>query len=159
MSLKTHLVAFCFTTWCLLGSYATVHQCSQLRAVNFTSSVPIQVSIYHKCHLYRTKFFSVSGPAHAGVSGQSNNPAVVGQGVFATASFATFKMRKDVELWEICFTMLQKVPKAYNKVNIWSTSKSAYKENIRKTLFFSALCNVLSAFLSVICYHLMAVRS
>lgn len=57
-----------------------------------------------------------TGPALAGVSAQSNNPAVVGQGVFATASFATFKMRKDVELWEICFTMLQKVPKAYNKV-------------------------------------------
>ena len=56
------------------------------------------------------------GPALAGVSMHSNNPAVVGQGVFATASFATFKMRKDVELWEICFTMLQKVPKAYNKV-------------------------------------------
>ncbi|KAL4232681.1 hypothetical protein ACF0H5_007369 [Mactra antiquata] len=55
------------------------------------------------------------GPALAGVSAQSNNPAVVGQGVFATASFATFKMRKDVELWEIAFTMLQKVPKAYNK--------------------------------------------
>ena len=55
----------------------------------------------------------------AGVSGQSNNPAVVGQGVFATASFATFKMRKDVELWEICFTMLQKVPKAYNKVCVY----------------------------------------
>ena len=56
------------------------------------------------------------GPALAGVSIHSNNPAIVGQGVFATASFATFKMRKDVELWEICFTMLQKVPKAYNKV-------------------------------------------
>ena len=56
------------------------------------------------------------GPALAGVSMHSNNPAIVGQGVFATASFATFKMRKDVELWEICFTMLQKVPKAYNKV-------------------------------------------
>ncbi|XP_053397319.1 dynein axonemal heavy chain 5-like isoform X6 [Mercenaria mercenaria] len=55
------------------------------------------------------------GPALAGISAQSNNPSVVGQGVFATASFATFKMRKDVELWEICFTMLQKVPKAYNK--------------------------------------------
>ena len=61
--------------------------------------------------------FYSPGPALAGISMHSNNPAIVGQGVFATASFATFKMRKDVELWEICFTMLQKVPKAYNKVD------------------------------------------
>jgi hypothetical protein len=68
-----------------------------------------------------TEMFSLviyinTGPALAGISAQSNNPSVVHQGVFATASFATFKMRKEVELWEICFTMLQKVPKAYNKV-------------------------------------------
>ena len=63
------------------------------------------------------------GPALAGVSIYSNNPAIVGQGVFATASFATFKMRKDVELWEICFTMLQKVPKAYNKVSSVITAR------------------------------------
>ncbi|KAK6187606.1 hypothetical protein SNE40_005595 [Patella caerulea] len=55
------------------------------------------------------------GPALAGVSTQSNNPSIVGQGTFATASYATFKMRKDVELWEICHTMLSKVPKAYTK--------------------------------------------
>lgn len=71
--------------------------------------------------------YVVTGPALAGVSGQSNNPAVVGQGVFATASFATFKMRKDVELWEICFTMLQKVPKAYNKVH---TRQQVYNPRI-----------------------------
>lgn len=77
-----------------------------------------------------------SGPALAGVSGQSNNPAVVGQGVFATASFATFKMRKDVELWEICHTMLQKVPKAYNKVwfmfSIWLLVESLKRARFNK---------------------------
>lgn len=55
------------------------------------------------------------GPPLAGVSSQSNNPSVVEQGVFSTASYATYKMRKDVELWEICYNMLQRVPKAYNK--------------------------------------------
>ncbi|XP_070190368.1 uncharacterized protein [Littorina saxatilis] len=55
------------------------------------------------------------GPPLAGVSSQSNNPAIVEQGVFSTASYATYKMRKDVELWEICYNMLQRVPKAYNK--------------------------------------------
>ncbi|XP_076466964.1 uncharacterized protein LOC143298129 [Babylonia areolata] len=55
------------------------------------------------------------GPPLAGVSSQSNNPAIVDQGVFSTASYATYKMRKDVELWEICYNMLQRVPKAYNK--------------------------------------------
>ncbi|XP_035829673.1 dynein heavy chain 5, axonemal isoform X2 [Aplysia californica] len=56
-----------------------------------------------------------TGPPLASVSSQSNNPLVVEQGVFSTASYATYKMRKDMELWEICYTMLQKVPKAYNK--------------------------------------------
>ncbi|XP_060567478.1 dynein axonemal heavy chain 5-like [Ruditapes philippinarum] len=76
-------------------------------------SMPSTDTLTHK--LFPRPPTPFEGPALAGVSAQSNNPAVVGQGVFATASFATFKMRKDVELWEICFTMLQKVPKAYNK--------------------------------------------
>ena len=66
------------------------------------------------------KFFVLSGPALAGVSTQSNNPAVVGMGTFSTASYATLKMRKDVELWEICHSTLSKVPKAYNKVSAYS---------------------------------------
>ena len=66
----------------------------------------------HTCSLQ----FCWSGPPLAGVSSQSNNPAIVEQGVFSTASYATYKMRKDVELWEICYNMLQRVPKAYNKV-------------------------------------------
>ncbi|XP_025098007.1 LOW QUALITY PROTEIN: dynein gamma chain, flagellar outer arm-like [Pomacea canaliculata] len=55
------------------------------------------------------------GPPLAGISYQSNNPSVVEQGLFSTASYATYKMRKDVELWEICYNMLQRVPKSYNK--------------------------------------------
>ncbi|XP_059166583.1 dynein axonemal heavy chain 8-like [Physella acuta] len=61
------------------------------------------------------EFVLQTGPALANISSQSNNPLVVDQGVFSTASYATYKLRKDMELWEICHTMLQKVPKAYNK--------------------------------------------
>ena len=69
------------------------------------------------------------GPPLAGVSSHSNNPAIVEQGVFSTASYATYKMRKDVELWEICYNMLQRVPKAYNKV--WPTAVMGMKLNCK----------------------------
>ncbi|KAL5010133.1 hypothetical protein ScPMuIL_012438 [Solemya velum] len=55
------------------------------------------------------------GPALAGISQHSNNPLVVGQGVFSCASYCALKMRKEMELWEICHTSLSKVPRAYNK--------------------------------------------
>ena len=38
------------------------------------------------------------------------------QGVFASSSYTVLKLRKDVELWDICHNTLQKLPKAYNKV-------------------------------------------
>ena len=57
-----------------------------------------------------------AGPALANISTQSNNPQVIEQGVFASASFATLRMKKEVELWEVCHTMIPKVPKAYVKV-------------------------------------------
>jgi dynein heavy chain len=53
----------------------------------------------------------------ANISAQSNNPQVVHMGVFASASFATLKMKKEVELWEVCHVMLPKVPRAYSKVS------------------------------------------
>lgn len=37
-------------------------------------------------------------------------------GVFASASFAVKKMRKETELWEICHTTIPKVPKPFTKV-------------------------------------------
>lgn len=55
------------------------------------------------------------GPALAGISKYSNNPSVVSRGVFATASHAALKLRKDIELWEICHNMLQKVPKPWSR--------------------------------------------
>ncbi|XP_052807484.1 dynein axonemal heavy chain 5-like isoform X7 [Mya arenaria] len=76
-------------------------------------AMPSTETLSHK--LFQRPPSPFEGPALANISSQSNNPSVVGHGVFATASFASFKMRKEVELWEICYTMLQKVPKAYNK--------------------------------------------
>ncbi len=60
--------------------------------------------------------FAILGPPQAGVSTNSNNQQVVGQGIFASSSLATLRMRKEIELWELCHTTLPKVPRAYSKV-------------------------------------------
>ena len=59
---------------------------------------------------------SSAGPPVSNVSQGANQPVVVNQGVFASASFATLRMKKEVELWEVCHIALTKVPKAYSKV-------------------------------------------
>ncbi|CAL1527205.1 unnamed protein product [Lymnaea stagnalis] len=76
-------------------------------------AMPASATLSHK--LFPRPPTPFLGPAIASISSQSNNPLVVDQGVFSTASYATYKIRKDMELWEICHTMLQKVPKSYNK--------------------------------------------
>jgi len=40
---------------------------------------------------------------------------VLDQGMFATASYANLRMRKDIELAEVIFYTLPKIPKAYSK--------------------------------------------
>ena len=62
------------------------------------------------------------------ISASSNNPQVVHQGVFASASFATLRMKKEVELWEVCHTMLARVPKAYSKVRVTTAVSSGPPE-------------------------------
>ena len=42
-------------------------------------------------------------------------------GVFASASFATLRMKKEVELWEVCHNMLPRVPRNYSKE--WITDR------------------------------------
>lgn len=80
---------------------------------------PILKYTEKKPHIFDKILFStISGPALAGISKYSNNPCVVSMGVFSTASFSLLKLRKDVELWEICTSLLQKVPKILTKVNI-----------------------------------------
>jgi dynein heavy chain len=61
-----------------------------------------------------TPFF---GPPQANVSASGNMPQVCEMGVVATASFAAMRSKKEVELWEICWLTLPKVPKAFNSVS------------------------------------------
>ncbi|CAH1799095.1 unnamed protein product [Owenia fusiformis] len=49
------------------------------------------------------------------ISTTNSNLQVVDRGVFAGASYASTKMKKEQELWEICHTMIPKVPRAYSK--------------------------------------------
>ena len=42
-------------------------------------------------------------------------PHVLEQGLFATASYANLRMRKELELAEIIYHTLPKIPKAYSK--------------------------------------------
>lgn len=59
---------------------------------------------------------SISGPPVSNISTSSNSQHVVNQGVFASASHAALKIKKESDLWEICHQMLPKVPRGYNKV-------------------------------------------
>lgn len=56
----------------------------------------------------------------AGITGTSNHPGVVDMGVFASASFAALRMKKELELWEVCHNLLPKVPRAYSKVKLFT---------------------------------------
>lgn len=56
-----------------------------------------------------------AGPVMATSAPASTPPHVLEMGVFATASFANLKMRKEQELAEIIFYTLPKIPKAYSK--------------------------------------------
>ncbi|XP_052708586.1 uncharacterized protein LOC128183562 isoform X10 [Crassostrea angulata] len=76
-------------------------------------SMPSTLTLSHK--MFPRPPTPFDGPAQAGISKTSNNPSVVHQGVFSTASYATHKIRfKDVELWQICNDLLQKTPKIGN---------------------------------------------
>ena len=88
---------------------------------------PTFPSTRHHCDTYVCPICLAVGPPMANVSVQSNNPQVVEMGVFASASFATLKMKKEVELWEVCHTMLPKVPRAYSKVTLLLAQPLAFK--------------------------------
>ncbi|GFN75495.1 dynein beta chain, ciliary [Plakobranchus ocellatus] len=107
-------------------------------------SMPTTPTLSHK--LFPRPPTPFIGPALASISSQSNNPLVVDQGVFSTASYATYKMRKDMELWEICYTMLLKVPKAYNKDYI--------VEKVKKVGGFTAFNNFIMKELEIM-YRLL----
>ncbi|XP_052089132.1 uncharacterized protein LOC127725852 isoform X10 [Mytilus californianus] len=86
-------------------------------------AMPSNKSLQHK--MFPRPPTPFDGPALAGISKYSNNPCVVNMGVFSTASFSLLKLRKDVELWEICTSLLQKVPKILTKDFVTERIKKA----------------------------------
>ncbi|XP_023932050.1 dynein heavy chain 8, axonemal-like [Lingula anatina] len=94
---------------CLLGDDQYVFT----RLNRVFDNMPQSENLSHK--LFPRPPTPFEGPPIAQVSMHSLNPQIVNMGVFATASFAAMKLRKDVELWEICHTTIPKVPKAFSK--------------------------------------------
>ena len=52
----------------------------------------------------------------SGVNVTTNAQMVSVHGVFASSALATLRMRKEVELWELCHSLMPKIPRAYSKV-------------------------------------------
>ena len=44
-------------------------------------------------------------------------PNIASMGVYASASISAVHSRKELELWEVCHTMLNKVPRGWNRVS------------------------------------------
>lgn len=57
-----------------------------------------------------------SSAVHTSGAGSIN---VAEAGVFASASLVSFRNRKEVELNEVCTTMLAKIPKVWTKVSVF----------------------------------------
>ena len=54
----------------------------------------------------------------ASVNGSIMYPDIADMGVYASASIATVQSRKEIEIWEVCHTMLSKIPRGWNRVRI-----------------------------------------
>ena len=52
----------------------------------------------------------------SGVNVTANAQMVSVHGMFASSALATLRMRKEVELWELCHSLMPKIPRAYSKV-------------------------------------------
>lgn len=49
------------------------------------------------------------------ISSTSQHPLVAPLGIMATGGLIQLRNRKDQELWEICHTLIAKVPRAYSR--------------------------------------------
>ncbi|XP_071818739.1 dynein axonemal heavy chain 5-like isoform X4 [Apostichopus japonicus] len=65
------------------------------------------------------------GPSVASVTGHTLTPAVASMGVYASASQALVNSRKDIEIWEVCHSLIGKIPRGWNREYV--------VERIRKT--------------------------
>ena len=57
------------------------------------------------------------GVAQANISSTSNQASVVGRGMFSSASYTSLQMKKEVDLKELCHTLLEKAPKVSPRVS------------------------------------------
>lgn len=56
-----------------------------------------------------------SGPIISMISSTSQHPLVAPLGIMATGGLIQLRNKKDQELWEICHTLIAKVPRAYSR--------------------------------------------
>ncbi|KAF6038218.1 hypothetical protein EB796_003489 [Bugula neritina] len=76
-------------------------------------AMPATVS--HSNKLFPRPPSPFDGPAMASTAPAITPPHVLQQGMFATASYANLRMRKEIELAEIIYYTVPKIPKAYSR--------------------------------------------
>ncbi|XP_064629693.1 uncharacterized protein LOC135488785 isoform X2 [Lineus longissimus] len=77
-------------------------------------AMPASETLTNKEVVFKRPLTPFNGPPQANVSASGNMPQVCEMGVVASASFAVMRTKKEVELWEICWQTLPKVPRAFN---------------------------------------------
>lgn len=76
-------------------------------AISTSSSHPWVIQRYAYCHLVNIDYAYFTSTLSY-------------RGVFASHTHALVKSRKELELWEICYNALSKVPKGWSTVSIWN---------------------------------------
>ncbi|XP_071954985.1 uncharacterized protein [Antedon mediterranea] len=66
-------------------------------------------------HVFERPSTPTTEPAVSSVTGQAMTSSIAGMGMYASASAAAVRSRKDVEIWEVCHTALQKLPRGWNR--------------------------------------------
>ncbi|XP_033113255.1 dynein heavy chain 5, axonemal-like isoform X2 [Anneissia japonica] len=66
-------------------------------------------------HIFERPSTPTTEPSVSSVTGQAMTSSVRGMGVYASASVAAIRSRKDVEIWEVCHTALLKLPRGWNR--------------------------------------------
>ena len=64
----------------------------------------------------------LTGASVASVNGGVMYPNIADMGIYASASITAVHSRKETEIWEVCHTMLNKVPRGWNRVSVLSIS-------------------------------------
>lgn len=54
----------------------------------------------------------------ASVTGHTMTPVIASIGVYASASESLVNSRKEVEIWEVCHSLIGKLPRGWNRVRL-----------------------------------------